>query len=129
MTSNQLVERLYRFVQGVVASGMQSEEMEVQSIREFLEQEYCKEDREIALGLAFSRWNGPELSAFVAALDIPREQRMYIRKAGSRLEQDEPEKTKQLLRKILSMLRASYSDLGHDVSQALTHVATAHSVT
>ena len=119
MTSNQLVERMFCFVHGVVESGIEDGKMSADTIGSFLKEEYSSEDREIALGLAFSRWNGPELSKLVAALSIPREQRMFIRKAGLRLSASKSKREKTLLVDTLSALRLRFADLTSAVSEAL----------
>ena len=119
MTSNQLVERLFCFVHGVIESGIEDGKMSADTINSFLKEEYSSEDREVTLGLAFSRWTSPELSKLVAALSIPREQRMFIRKAGMRFSASRSKRERILLTNTLTALKQRFSDLSSAVSEAL----------
>ncbi len=121
MTSETLVRRLFGCVNGVLESEIQEPEQQIEIVRAFLEKEFSNEDREIALGLAFSRWTGEELAVLVAALDIPREQRMFIVKAGMRLRGARSSEHKLLLR-ILGELSRRYADLRGVVRAAMTNL-------
>lgn len=122
MLSNELVRSLFGFITGVMDM-FQDLKVRSQAICKHLANDYTKEDREIALGLAFSRWHGEELSELVLALEFPREQRMFVKKAGLRLRDSNSGKERELLERVLRTLKQRFPDLTSDVAEALSLVA------
>lgn len=121
MLSNELVRGLFGFVTGAMDM-FQDLKTRAQAICKHLANDYTKEDREIALGLAFSRWQGEELAELVLALEFPREQRMFVKKAGLRLRDSSSSKERELLKRVLKTLKQRYPDLTSDVTEALALV-------
>ena len=115
ISSTELLGQLEQCVSTVCAGADAGAEPGMERIRAFLGSEYGSSDRALMLGLAFTRWSGECLAELVYALDIPREQRMFIAKAGERLKASESEGVKNCLRGILLELWRRFSDLRRDI--------------
>jgi hypothetical protein len=117
VTSAELLARLECTVRDALNGGY-NESVCRGIVSRGIEMEYEADDRVLVLGLAFSCFRGEMLRLLVAALEFPKEQRLFIKVAKKRLAAGDAEERESLL-KALAQLGEEYPELRASVNQVL----------